>query len=1032
MMDVGVSFVVLWMLLGLVYLAFKNRHHVFDLFKDVVLDALPPYDSCMAAKYRACRRWIKGCGKRLKTSGHKKSAGLYASDFTEQPCRPIRRVNRITALSLLCSLLLCLSFGTAGVSGTALSRSTVLLSYALQHQAHLNDVAAVHPYVGSHQFFSTTLNYAGTVAAAVEQYSPEGVVHLQQQPEYERDAEGKWVWGRHPDMSTEQFEQLQQTVRERKHCFAYSLNELPGYTGDVPAFTISLKTDKPIYSRPRNYSALEQHIREEKFGEMYSAHMIEPAPHNTSYASCPHFPAKRDADGNWTDKRVTIDFRAVNRETVKDRYGLHKPEDLFQQVSKARYFTKIDLRSGFHQIRIKESDRPKTAFWWDNQLYQYTRLPMGLSNSPAAFQRIMDHEIADGGLQGFATCFIDDLLVYSDTPEEHIVHVAAVLDHLYKRGLRAHPEKSIFGCATMEYLGHNVSHQGVTPATAKILAIQELRVPKNVHELQSVLGFMNYYRAYVPNYSALQSPLNSLLKKGAKWEWTAEHQEAYDALKEALCKEGNALRRFESHLPTKLYTDWSKKGIGAVLSQVGEDGEEKMVACISRSLNNHERNYSSFEGELLACVWSVKTCRVYLHGIHFTIITDHQPLLWLMTNTELTGKHARWYLLLQDYDFTVEHRAGLKHNNADIPSRFPRESSVDTTGAHMDEDPPSAEPPFTSCLATMGGGYDQTEIATVLLSEYRLQLLDGLDAVGAGEGFIDDFAPTADQILEGHGYKLSVHFDPEPVSSSPQAVEEQQQLQARATGWVKSANTELQQITPNPPQQLTHTPFTDAQGVHPTLSLNTECVTAEFFNAAKSEGVVLLELFGGLCAGLEMCLANQIIVKRYIYCDTDPAASTLSLKRVSELQAKYPNLLAPGMERSAHIQLPQDVKQISSEALVKAGATDGDQWLVVAGWECQDLSPAGTGRGLDGPRSSTFFDMLSTVGTLQQLQRDRPPAYILENTAMQYNWNSKRIREQDFPRVTAAVGEPICFDAAQFDAFCHRVRNYWTNLTCPD
>ncbi len=291
--------------------------------------------------------------------------------------------------------------------------------------------------------------------------------------------------------------------------------------------------------------------------------------------------------------------------------------------------------------------------------------------------------------------------MYSDTADDHVKHVAAVLDRLHAVGLRAHPEKSVFGCATIEYLGHNVSHQGITPTSAKTLAISELKTPSNVSELQTQLGFMNYYRSYVPNYSVIQAPLNTLLQKGAKWEWTAEHQTAFDELKAALCKEGNALRRFEEDRPTKVYTDWSKQGIGAVLAQVGEDGREYMVACISRSLNSAERNYSSYEGELLAAVWAIKSLRMYLHGIDFTIITDHQPLLWLMTSTELTGKHARWALLLQDYSFTVEHRPGVTHRNADVPSRFPVQDTTDVTGARMDEDP---KPSHTVCLASMSAG----------------------------------------------------------------------------------------------------------------------------------------------------------------------------------------------------------------------------------------------------------------------------------------------------------------------------------------
>lgn len=200
------------------------------------------------------------------------------------------------------------------------------------------------------------------------------------------------------------------------------------------------------------------------------------------------------------------------------------------------------MRQGFLQIKIKKEDQPKTAYWLNNSLMMYTRMPYGLKNAPAFFQRVMDHEIAHAGLNHCAVAFIDDLLIYSETPEEHVKHVAAVLDMLHECGLRAHPGKSIFGAESIEYLGHNLSRYGMTPHEAKVAAIKSLPAPTNVSELRTQLGMLSYYRCYVPNFSAIAAPLNMLLQKNFKWQWGEEQQVAHNALKEQLVTEGLVLR----------------------------------------------------------------------------------------------------------------------------------------------------------------------------------------------------------------------------------------------------------------------------------------------------------------------------------------------------------------------------------------------------------------------------------------------------------------------------------------------------------
>lgn len=199
------------------------------------------------------------------------------------------------------------------------------------------------------------------------------------------------------------------------------------------------------------------------------------------------------------------------------------------------------------------------------------------------------------------------------------------------------------------------------------------------------MGFVGYYRCYCPNFSSLAQPLNKLLSKDTPWEWGSEQRAAVAQLKAELTVEGKILRHINPSLPFVLHTDWSQRGICGVLGQV-EPGTDKeyMVACVSRSLNKHERNYSSYQGEMLAAVWAIKTLRPYLHGADFTVVTDHKPLEFLMTSRTLTGQAARWALSLQDYTFQVLHRPGITHQNADFPSRQPRGDSGDYTGARLD------------------------------------------------------------------------------------------------------------------------------------------------------------------------------------------------------------------------------------------------------------------------------------------------------------------------------------------------------------
>ncbi|PNW77124.1 hypothetical protein CHLRE_10g423050v5 [Chlamydomonas reinhardtii] len=445
--------------------------------------------------------------------------------------------------------------------------------------------------------------------ATVDAYGFDGKRIATAHERYAKDPEGGWIWGNSSALSPVQTEQLKQVVRARKDtAFAYSMNDLPGYKGNAGDFRIELDTDKPIIQPPRRYSPQEQKIIKEKTQELVDAGIVVEWTGPTVCAVNPVIAAKKDPDtGLWTGARMAQDYRPVNSHTKHDKYGLHRPEDIFQRTKGAKVFSHLDCRQGFLQVPLAEEDQLKTAFWCGNRLMMYKRMPYGLKNASAAFQRRVDYELTRAGLDHCAAGFIEDIVIWSKTPEEHAAHVAAVLACLAECGLRAHPDKSIFGAEVIEYLGHNLSEHGISPSLAKVEALQP---PKNVSELRTQLGFINYYRCYIPNMSLIARDLTELLKTGAPWVWGPRQQAAHDAIKAVFTQEGLVLRPIDYSRQLILHTDFSNRGIAAVLGQLDDDGNEYMCACISRSLNKHEVNYSSYKGEMLASTTSSSpSCR---------------------------------------------------------------------------------------------------------------------------------------------------------------------------------------------------------------------------------------------------------------------------------------------------------------------------------------------------------------------------------------------------------------------------------------
>ena len=353
--------------------------------------------------------------------------------------------------------------------------------------------------------------------------------------------------------------------------------------------------------------------------------------------------------------------------TKKDSYPLPLISEVLDSLTGTQYFTTLDLKSGYWQIPLDPATKEKSAFVTHNGLYEFQVLPFGLTNSPATFQRLMGH-ILRGLEYKSALIYIDDIILFSKSVDEHLKHLEEVFQRLRDANLKLNPKKCEFAKQELEYLGHLVTPNGIKPCPSKIQAVKEFPVPKNLKQLRSFLGLANYYRRFINNFAQIAYPLNQLTKKSIKFVWASECQEAFDKLKRALTS-APILTYPDFTKEFHLFVDASSTGIGMALAQISVDGLEKVIAYNGRNFTQAETNYSTTERECLALIEGIKRFQPYLHGRKFTVHTDHNALRWIMNITSPVGRLARWSLLLQQFNFDVVYRSGKSHGNADGLSR---------------------------------------------------------------------------------------------------------------------------------------------------------------------------------------------------------------------------------------------------------------------------------------------------------------------------------------------------------------------------
>ena len=365
--------------------------------------------------------------------------------------------------------------------------------------------------------------------------------------------------------------------------------------------------------------------------------------------------------------------------TKPDTFPLPRIDDILDQLGTAKYFTTLDLAAGYWQIQVSDNSIEKTAFVTPSGLFEFRVMPFGLMNAPAVFQRLMQcvlQGLNPTGGPDFVSVYIDDILIFSKSLQDHVSHIGQVLDRLQEAGLKLKPSKCHFICEQVEYLGHLITPKGLLPNPKKVSAVTDFPTPTSVRQVRQFVGLVSYYRRFVQGFAKIAAPLHQLTKKDAEFTWTSKCQDALDILKKKLV-EAPVLVYPNFDLGFVLETDASYFGLGAVLSQKLVDQLLHPVSFSSRSLSPSEKNYAVTELETLAVVWAMKHYRAYLYGHDVQVVTDHSAVKSLLSNPGASGKHARWWL--QVYGSGVRkveiiYRPGKQNTRADALSRNPTDN----------------------------------------------------------------------------------------------------------------------------------------------------------------------------------------------------------------------------------------------------------------------------------------------------------------------------------------------------------------------
>ncbi|KAG1040488.1 hypothetical protein G6F43_012278 [Rhizopus delemar] len=455
-------------------------------------------------------------------------------------------------------------------------------------------------------------------------------------------------------------EDLFTLLNKYKHIFDWESDTI-GRTNLMSHKIILEENTLPISHRPYRISPLESEHLQKELDKYCKLGVISPS--NSPWAAPVILVKKKNGD-----YRMVIDYRKLNAKTKKDAYPLPRIDDLLDTLGKAKVFSALDMRSGFHQVPLDEDSKELTAFTTKYGTYHYNTLPMGLVNSPATFQRLIDLCFRPL-ISKCLVAYIDDLNVYSNNDQEHLTHLEKVFQCIEIANLKLNPEKCFFFKDHIKFLGYIVTNQGIQTDPDKIKKIVDYPIPTTITQVRSFLGIASYYRRFIQNFAAIARPLHDQTKTKQKVPWTQATTNSFETFKKLLTT-APVLARPDFNRSFILVTDASKLGLGCVLTQLDEDGKEHPIMYASRGLKPNETNYAPTKLECLAVVWAVKYFRPYLLGKKFMIITDHSALTGLLKTPNPTGIIARWIVTLSEYDFDIKYRPGRVNESADFLSRL--------------------------------------------------------------------------------------------------------------------------------------------------------------------------------------------------------------------------------------------------------------------------------------------------------------------------------------------------------------------------
>ena len=461
------------------------------------------------------------------------------------------------------------------------------------------------------------------------------------------------------NLTDSETERLQELLFNYKHVFSISDGDLG--TTHMVQHRIDTGNALPIRIQPRRTSPWKHDEIERQVTNLLQQGKVK---ESSSPWSFPVVLATKK-DGS---QRLCVDYRQLNAVTVKDAFPLPRVDDSLAALSGSRWFSTLDLASGYWQVAMDAGTQEKAAFVTSSGLYEWTVMPFGLCNAPSTFARLM--ELVLKGLHWkICLIYLDDVIVMGRTFEEELERLKEVFERLARAGLKLKPKKCFLFQKRVSYLGHVVTDEGIAADPEKVEQVRTWPTPENSTEVKSFLGLASYYRRFIPDFSTIAKLLYKLTEANAEFAWTEQCQLAFDSLK-GLLTSGRVLAYPTREGKFVLDTDASDHGIGAVLSQF-QDGVEKPIAFASRTLSKSERNYCVTRRELLAIVEFVKQHRHYLQGTRFCIRTDHAPLRFVVQAKDPEGQLARWIDYLSTFDFEIQYRPGQRHLNADALSRRP-------------------------------------------------------------------------------------------------------------------------------------------------------------------------------------------------------------------------------------------------------------------------------------------------------------------------------------------------------------------------